>query len=336
MKAIIFDGMPENQIVPQLRFQGSQLRFRYPFRIAHGQRTSTDVVLVKLHFEGHFGLGEATLPPYLGWTTAQVMERLALCTIEMNLELTQPSWTAHTAALEGCWPAIAAIDMAVWNLAASLRNTSIAALLEIPHQPVEHTFTLGISDLNEMREKLQFGQASGFSLFKLKMDGHDDRRVWENFRSLTDAPFAVDANQGWTYNQSSLEFAMQLQADGCQLIEQPYSKIDHRSHFELSELLDIPVIADESVQVLGDMEACQFAYDGFNIKLQKCGGLTGALPMIDRCKALDKKILIGCMSESSIGCGVGEQIAPLASWADLDGPWLISNDPEILELALNM
>jgi hypothetical protein len=58
--------------------------------------------------------------------------------------------------------------------------------------------------------------------------------------------------------------------------------------------------------------------------------------MIDFCKTADKKILIGCMSESSIGCGAGEQLAPLASWADLDGPWLISNDQEIQEMALNM
>ena len=328
--------MSKNLIVPQLRYCTSQLQFRYPFRIAHGQRTSTDVVLVKLQFEGHFGLGEATLPPYLGWTATHVTQRLAQCTVEMNVESTQPTWSIHSTALEGCWPAIAAIDMAVWNLAASLQSSSISELLDIPYQKVAHTFTLGISDLNEMREKLEFAHSQGFTLFKLKMDGKDDHGVWQNFRSLTDAPFAIDANQGWSNNESSLDFALQLQADGCQLIEQPFDKFDHQSHFELGQQLDIPVIADESVQLFDDMALCKDAYDGFNIKLQKCGGITGALPMIDFCKAADKKILIGCMSESSIGCGAGEQLAPLASWADLDGPWLISNDQEIQEMALNM
>ena len=51
-----------------------QLRFKYPFRIAHGIREGTDVVYVKLEHEGLTAWGEATLPPYLPETQKSVME----------------------------------------------------------------------------------------------------------------------------------------------------------------------------------------------------------------------------------------------------------------------
>ena len=42
------------------------LYFKYPFKIAHGVRSSTPVVIVKLEYEGVVGYGEASMPPYLG------------------------------------------------------------------------------------------------------------------------------------------------------------------------------------------------------------------------------------------------------------------------------
>ena len=95
---------------------------------------------------------------------------------------------------------------------------------------------------------------------------------------------------------------------------------------------DIPIIADEACQRLSDLDSIKGSFDGINIKLQKCGGITEALRMISRARDLKMKILIGCMSESSVGCSAGELLAPLCDWADLDGPALISNDNEVQSL----
>jgi L-alanine-DL-glutamate epimerase-like enolase superfamily enzyme len=92
----------------------------------------------------------------------------------------------------------------------------------------------------------------------------------------------------------------------------------------------IPVIADEACQRLSDIERIHNAFDGINIKLQKCGGLSEAKRMIARAREFDLKVLIGCMSESSVGCDAAEILAPICDWADLDGPWLIRNDAELL------
>ena len=59
----------------------------------------------------------------------------------------------------------------------------------------------------------------------------------------------------------------------------------------------------------------------------KCGGITEAHQMILKARELNMKVLIGCMSESSVGCTAAAHLTPLADFADLDGPYLISNDP---------
>jgi L-alanine-DL-glutamate epimerase-like enolase superfamily enzyme len=39
------------------------------------------------------------------------------------------------------------------------------------------------------------------------------------------------------------------------------------------------------------------------------------------------KVVTGCMAESSCAVTAMANLAPLADWVDLDGPFLITNDP---------
>jgi len=97
-------------------------------------------------------------------------------------------------------------------------------------------------------------------------------------------------------------------------------------HAWLTENSPIPVIADESVQTISDIKSVYGAYSGINIKLMKCGGLRAALKMINTARALDMKVMIGCMTETSCAISAATQLSPLVDWADLDGNLLISND----------
>jgi L-alanine-DL-glutamate epimerase-like enolase superfamily enzyme len=242
-------------------------------------------------------------------------------------------WSCNTAAILGCSPAEAAIDMAVWQWAASFKGQTLESLIGIESNQVPHTFTLGISGLEEMREKYAFAIEQDFRFFKLKMDGIHDQAMLEQFRSLTDAPFAIDANQGWQPGKASDQWAKSLQSSGCVLIEQPFQKDQHEAHFQLKNQLSIPVIADEGIQNVTDWIQFGHCYSGTNIKLQKCGGLSNGIALLEKCQAAQQFVLVGCMSESSIGCSAGEALVGGAQMADLDGPWLISNDQEIMALA---
>ena len=59
----------------------------------------------------------------------------------------------------------------------------------------------------------------------------------------------------------------------------------------------------------------------------KCTGLRDANRMIAIARALDMKIMLGCMTETSCGISAATHISPMVDWADLDGNLLISNDP---------
>ena len=48
--------------------------------------------------------------------------------------------------------------------------------------------------------------------------------------------------------------------------------------------------------------------------------------MITVARALDMKVMIGCMTETSCAVSAASQLSPLVDWADLDGNLLISND----------
>lgn len=308
--------------------KATQLRFRFPFKIAHGERTHTDCVVLKASVGKYSAQGEATLPPYLPDTVESVLSFLShpfFKTIEDDF---QPAkvFVEMEKLFVGNMPAKAAVDMALWQLKAEMMGKPLGNLMGLDFQKeTPHSYTIGICSKEEMEERLRFGMESGFSFFKLKLDGQDDRTTVENYLSLCEHPFAVDANQSWDMKdeQKALSMLELLKENHCVLIEQPFIKTDRERTLWLRGKTDIPIIADEACQRLSDLIGLHDAFDGINIKLQKCGGLTEAKQMIDRADELDMKVLIGCMSESAIGCGAAEVLAPLCDWADLDGPFLI-------------
>ena len=59
----------------------------------------------------------------------------------------------------------------------------------------------------------------------------------------------------------------------------------------------------------------------------KCGGYTPALQMIQQAKALKMKVMVGCMTESSIGISAIAHLLPLLDYVDMDGALLLKEDP---------
>lgn len=305
-----------------------QLQFRYPFKIAHGTRTHTDVVYVKLAHEGLTAWGEATLPPYLPETQASVISFLTDFTKPL---LSQPieDWITVLASVNDNLSARAALDIALWDMRAQMAGKWTGELLgiEAKQYPLG-TYTIGVGTAEETKQKVAYALSEGFELFKLKLNGDNDEQKVEDFVACTNKPFAVDMNQGWNDTTKLLSFINSfLPQHNCILVEQPLHK-DAIAEMKLMKgNTKLPVYADESCQRLSDIDRLSDAFDGINIKLMKCGGITEAVQMIHKARALDKQVLLGCMSESSVGCTAAAHLAPMADYADLDGPYLIANDP---------
>ena len=113
---------------------------------------------------------------------------------------------------------------------------------------------------------------------------------------------------------------------GVEFLEQPLKADDWEGMEKVIHQSVLPVIADESCIEEGDVEKCALHFNGINIKLTKCGGLTPALRMIDKARELGLKVMVGCMTESTVGISAIAQLLPKLDYVDMDGAMLLSED----------
>lgn len=311
-----------------LRYYKYDLKFKHPFALAAGIREVTPVVYVELESGGFTGYGEAALPPYLPETQESVIRFLSSLDLDRFPGPLQADKMLDYvfSVSEKDFSAKGAFDMALYDLKGKMMSTPCYKMFDAEKEncPLT-TFTIGMDKPKVILEKLK--EAKDFNLLKIKLGGPFDKLIIETIRKESDKPICADANQGWKDRQFALDMIHYLEEMGAVFVEQPLSKEDISDAEWLKEKSPLPIIADEAVQTYDDIVSIKDAYHGVNIKLMKCGGMREALKMIKQARLFGLKILIGCMSESSCGVSAAAQLSPLADWADLDGPLLISNDP---------
>src|SRR5262249_17017977 len=149
----------------------------------------------------------------------------------------------------------------------------------------------------------------------------------EAVRSVTKKPLRVDANEGWKDKEEAVRKINWLESRGVEFVEQPLPAAMLEETRWVRSRVHIPIIADEACLSAAAMPQLVNAYDGVNIKLDKCGGILEAKRAIDVAKALGMKTMLGCMISSSVSVTAAAHLSPLVDYADLDGNMLISNDP---------
>jgi L-alanine-DL-glutamate epimerase-like enolase superfamily enzyme len=112
---------------------------------------------------------------------------------------------------------------------------------------------------------------------------------------------------------------------GVEFIEQPLKADNWEGMKKVYTESALPIIADESCILESDVAKCAGYFHGVNIKLMKCGGLTPALRMIKEAKSLGLQVMVGCMTESTIGCSAIAQLLPLLDYVDMDGCLLVDD-----------
>lgn len=312
----------------ELSLKPYTLQLRHSFAISGNTRLETPLVFVLLSHEGFTGYGEASLPPYLPETQETVIAFLSGLQLERFKDpLDTDAVLDYTmAASASDLAAKAAVDMALHDLQGKMLGKPCYELFKSNADKMPETsFTLGMDSPEMMR--LKVSEASQFKILKIKLGGPNDKEIIGAVRAVCFKPLCVDANQGWTDKHQALEMIYWLRDEGVKFIEQPMPKAMKKEMIWLTENSPLPTIADESCQTLQDIEAVQGVFRGINIKLMKCGGIREARKMISRARELDLKILMGCMNESSVAVMAAASLAPQCNWADLDGPFLVTNNP---------
>lgn len=310
-----------------LRYRPYTLEMKHVFTIASGSRSTTPVVLTQLEFDGIVGYGEASMPPYLGESHESVLAFLNQVDLsgfndpfltEDILEYVDGLAQKNTAAK-------ASLDIALHDLLGKAMGQPWHRIWGYTPLTTPHTsFTIGIDTAEVVRQKVR--EAEPYKLLKVKLGLDTDKMMIETIREVTDKPLCVDVNQGWKHREEALEMAHWLAKRGVVFLEQPMPKEQIEDNAWLTENSPIPTIGDEAVQRLDDVRKAHGVYSGINIKLMKCTGMREAHKMAELARALDLKVMLGCMTETSCAITAAAQLSPIVDWADLDGALLINND----------
>ena len=312
----------------ELSYRPYELELKHAFTIAKFSRTSTPLILLEIRHEGFVGYGEASMVPYMGESIRSATDFLESVDVsQFKFPFDHEAILHYLDSIAPGNPAIkAAIDIALHDLDGKLKSLPCWKLLgSDPAKMPVTSYTVGIDTPEILVEKLKEG--ADCKVIKVKLGRDSDQQLINTIRAVTDRPLYVDANQGWTDRQQSLDLCYWLQEQGVLLIEQPMLKTDPESNAWLSERSPIPIIGDEAVQRLGDVEKAANIYNGINVKLMKSAGIYEGHKMIKRAEELGLKVIIGCMSETSCATLAAAALAPQCEWADLDGPFLVSNNP---------
>lgn len=304
----------------------NKLEYKHPFRLAHTVRDHTLNAYLKIEDGIHHAFGEIVFPPYYPETLdsfKEFMSKIELPKDILSIDLSKYLQEIDNK-IEANSFAKAALDIALHNLVSKYKSCTIADLYSLPKSNKNTSFTLGISSNEEMAQKLE--EANQFKYIKLKVNESEITRIINYYRVLTDRNFVIDANQGFTDKQEALDWCIELKKMGVAYFEQPFHKDDLKSHEWLTERSPIPIIADESFQRFTDINRIKSSFSGINIKLMKCTGLAEAYRCLKKANEFELKTVIGCMSESSVAINAAWNLAHLADWIDLDGPFLIKND----------
>jgi L-Ala-D/L-Glu epimerase len=312
----------------KLRFTPYTLELRHAFTIATSSRTTTPVMLVEVEKDGIIGYGEASMPPYLGEsheTAAAFLGKVDLSRYPDPFQLTEVL-PAIDAIAPGNPAAKAALDIALHDWVGKTFGQPWFRLWGLdPSKTPVTSFTIGIDTKEVVRQKTR--EAAEYKVLKVKLGRDNDREMIDTIREVTDVPIRGDANQGWKTKDDALKTLEWLATKNVEFVEQPMPKAMIDEHAWLRERSPVPIIADEAVQRLPDVRKAWGAYDGINIKLMKSTGMREAYAMVVLARALEMKVMLGCMTETSVAISAAAQLSPLVDWADLDGALLIKNDP---------
>ncbi len=312
----------------KLTFMPYNLQLRHVFTVASNSRTITPGVQVEINYEGITGYGEASMPPYLGETVESVTAFLKTVNLEQfNDPFQMEDILAYVDSIApGNTAAKASVDIALHDLVGKLLNAPWYKIWGLDKSKAPSTtYTIGIDTAETVKEKTN-EVAGKFNILKVKLGRDNDKEMITAIREVSSLPIAVDANQGWKDKQYAIDMIHWLHDRGVVMIEQPMPKRQLDDIAWLTEQSPLPIFADESIQRLSDVTAMKGVFSGINIKLMKCTGMREAWKMVTLARALNMKVMIGCMTETSCAVSAAAQLSPAVDFADLDGNLLISND----------
>jgi len=311
-----------------LRTTTHVLALRETFQIARGAADEETVVAVELERDGFVARGEGAPVDYWGESAGTMRDALEADGARLLggdlFELERVS--ERIAAWDGPQGAKMALDGALHDWLGRRVGQPLRHLLGTSRLTPPTSYTIGIDTVEGTADRAR--RATGFEVLKVKVGGPGDLERLRAVRAAQPgARIRIDGNEGWDLD-TARELMPELLELGIEFVEQPFPAGDLEAFYGYRSITPrLPVLIDEGCKDLASVANIAAYADGIVIKLSKCGGIREALRMIHAARALNLRVMLGCMIESELGIAQAAQLGSLVDYIDLDGHLLISSKP---------
>lgn len=218
------------------------------------------------------------------------------------------------------------IESAFLSYIAHLNARSLGEFLGLPHPvKVATSFSMPITPVGEIKDYL--APLSRFHSLKIKVDAETGTEMLQEIRKHTNVKLRVDANEGWKDLDEFMRFQETLRGMNIELIEQPFPSSMVNEYKTLKKQTPYRLLADESIEDVGDFSELSQQFHAVNIKLMKTGSLLKAKYLLEEAKKNHMTAMMGCMIETSLGISYGMLFGGMVEYVDLDGFLLIKDEP---------
>jgi muconate cycloisomerase len=321
----------------QFRFEKLHVEKRYPLQISRGTSTGSDNLIVRVSEGGFEGIGEGA-PGTVG---AESMADLGIDQLEdlvawgiAGKPIVEVHALGRRLGVEP--PALAALDMALWDLLGKQAGHPLWRLWGLGKPTAPTSVTIGINAVEVIRERVpEILGRTGANALKIKLGSPEgDEADREHYAAAAESakPFGVrlrvDANGGWDVPTARLMHRWLAERE-CDYVEQPLPEGAEDMLPEVYRDRPLPIFVDESCRFASDVPGLADRVDGVNLKLMKCGGPTEALRILSVARAHGLSAMIGCMGETSIAISAGASLSALCDHVDLDSHFNLAPDPAV-------
>ena len=313
----------------KLRIIRVDLPLKHVFTTSRRSISVVRTIVVELEQDGLRGHGEAYEDQLYSTDVETMTSVVEQCREHIDhYALADPVafWRYLNPILGGNKFAQSAVDCAACDLWGKMKNKQLWKIwgLSLDRLPMS-SLSIGID--SEVRILERLAESPDWPVYTIKLGDKNDMETLRMLRRHTTVPFRVDVNGAWSVDTAIKNLA-EMKDLNIQLLEQPLAAGDWEGMKKLRKEIkkknyDIPVFADEAWKTEADIDRCVGLFDGINLKLPKCGGLTPARLVAAKAKHLGLRLMSASSIESTIGVSAICQLAPLFDFIGIDGPLLI-------------
>ncbi len=313
-------------IVEEIILREIRLPLVEPFQISSGTMTERRIFLVQLiDKDGRVAWGECVggdEPNYSPETVEtcwqMIRDHISPRVLDREFEDPREIYPVLEENFRGHNMAKAAVEMAMWELAAQIEGVPLARLLGGTRDKIGTGISLGIQkDPQTIAEKAAKALAEGYQKIKMKIKPGKDIDYVAAVREALgpDAPLMVDANNAYTL--ADMDTLKQLDTFGLVMIEQPLAWDDVVRHAALQKELTTPICLDESITGIEKAEDMIDLGSGkiINIKPGRLGGFAPSIAVHDLCQKHRIPVWCGGMLESGVGRAHNVALASLPNFS---------------------